>query len=48
MRIKALLLKQWRSSAKSPPNPNLVKAPLSTDILKLYEELMNAESLLAL
>ncbi len=44
----ALWLQQWLSSAKSPPNPNLVEAPPGTDVLKLHEGLRKAESSLAI
>ncbi len=47
-KINALGLQQWQSSAKSPPNPNLVEAPLGTNVLKLQEGLRKAESLLAI
>jgi hypothetical protein len=33
---------------KSPPNPDMVDAPLETDVLKLHEELRNAENLQAI
>jgi hypothetical protein len=46
-KINALWLQQWQSSAKSPPKPDLVEAPPGTDVLKLYEGLRMAESLLA-
>jgi hypothetical protein len=46
--INALWLQQWQSSAKSPPNPDLVEAPLETDDLKLHEGLWKAESSLAI
>jgi hypothetical protein len=47
-KINALWLHQWQSSAKSPPNPDLVEAPLGTDVLKLHKGLRKAESLLAI
>jgi hypothetical protein len=47
-KINALWLQQWQSSAKSPPNLNLVEAPLGTNVLKLHEGLRKAESLLAI
>ena len=47
-KINALWLQQWQSSAKSPPNPDLVEAPPGTDVLKLHEELRKAESSLAI
>jgi hypothetical protein len=43
-KINALWLQQLQSSAKSPLNPDLVVAPLGTDVLKLYEGLRKAES----
>jgi hypothetical protein len=46
--IKDLWLQQWQSSAKSPPNPDVVEAPPGMDILKLHEGLRKAESLLAI
>ncbi len=46
-KINALWLQQWQSSAKSPPNPDLVEATLGTDVWKLQEGLWKAESLLA-
>jgi hypothetical protein len=47
-KINALWLQQWQSSAKSPPNPDLVEAPPGTDVLKLPEGLQKAESSLAI
>ncbi len=47
-KINALWLQQWQSSAKSPPNPDLVEAPPGTDVLKLHEGLRTAESSLAI
>ncbi len=47
-KINALWLQQWRSSAKSPPNPDVVEAPPGTDVLKLHEGLRKAESSLAI
>ncbi len=47
-KINALWLQQWRSSAKSPPNPDVVEAPPGTVDLKLHEELRKAESSLAI
>jgi hypothetical protein len=47
-KINALWLQQWQSSAKSPPNPDLVEAPPGTDVLKLHEGLRKAESSLAI
>ncbi len=47
-KINALWLQQWQSSAKSPLNPDLVKAPPGTDVLKLHEGLRKAESSLAI
>jgi hypothetical protein len=41
-------LQQWQSSAKSPPNPDLVEAPPGTDVSKLHEGLKKAEILLAM
>ncbi len=38
-KINALWLQQWQSSAKGPPNPDLVEAPPGTDVLKLHEGL---------
>ncbi len=43
-KINALWLKQWQSSAKSLPNPDLIEAPLRTDVLMLHEGLLKAES----
>jgi hypothetical protein len=47
-KINTLWLQQWQSSARSPHNPDLVEAPLGTNVLKLHEELRKAESLLAI
>jgi hypothetical protein len=47
-KINALWLQQWQSSAKSPPNPDLVEAPPETNVLKLHEGLRKAESSLAI
>jgi hypothetical protein len=47
-KIDALWLQQWQSSAKSPPNYNLVKTPPGTVVLKLYKGLRKAESSLAI
>jgi hypothetical protein len=47
-KINTLWLQQWQSSAKSPPNPDLVEAPPGTDVLKLHEGLRKAESSLAI
>ncbi len=47
-KINTLWWQQWQSSAKSPPNPDLVEAPPGTDVLKLHEGLRKAESLLAI
>jgi hypothetical protein len=42
--ICTLWLQQWQSSARSLPNPDLVKAPPKTNVLKLQEGLRKAES----
>jgi hypothetical protein len=47
-KINPLWLQQLQSLAKSPPKPDLVKAPLMRDVLKLHEGLKKAESLLAI
>jgi hypothetical protein len=47
-KINALWVQQWQSSAKSPPNPDLVEAPLGTDVLKLHEGLRKAQISLAI
>jgi hypothetical protein len=47
-KINAFWLQQWQSSAKSPPNLDLVEAPPGTDVLKLHEGLRKAESSLAI
>jgi hypothetical protein len=47
-KINALWLQQWLSSAKSPPNADLIEAPPGTDVLKLHEGLRKAESSLAI
>jgi hypothetical protein len=41
-------LQQWQSSAKIPPNPDLVEAPPGADVLKLYKGLRKAESSLTI
>ncbi len=46
--INAFQLQQWQSLAKSSPNPDLVEAPLVTNILKLHQGLRKMESLLAI
>jgi hypothetical protein len=47
-KINALWLQQWQSSAKRPPNPDLVEATLGTNFLKLHERLRKAVSLLSI
>jgi hypothetical protein len=46
--VNTIWLQQWQSSAKSPPNPDLVEAPSGTNVLKLHEGLRKAKSLLAI
>jgi hypothetical protein len=47
-KINTLRLLKCQSSAKSSPNHDLVEPPLGTNILKLFEGLRKAESLLAI
>jgi hypothetical protein len=44
----ALLLQQWQISAKCPLNPDLVKASMGTDVLKLHRGLRKTETLLTI
>jgi hypothetical protein len=46
--INALLLQQWLSSTKSPPNSDLDEAPPGMDVLKLHDGVKKAESSLAI
>jgi hypothetical protein len=47
-KINTLRLQQWQSLAENPPNPDVVKVPPETNVLKLYEGLRKVESSLAI